>query len=207
MEIAIYLEGGGDSSETKAALRQGMSAFLRPLVEQARLHGIRWSITPCGGRQAAFDAFQNALIVDADVFNVLLVDSEAEVVNSPSLHLRGRDGWDLTGIPESRIHLMSQCMETWVVADVEALASFYGQNFNRNPLPRRINLEQEPKLQIYAALENATRHTQKGAYGKIKHASQILKVISPANVQARCRHCVRFFDSILDVINAPAVEE
>jgi len=49
MEIAIYFEGGGNSAETKATLRQGMSAFLKPLVDLARQRCCRWSITSCGG--------------------------------------------------------------------------------------------------------------------------------------------------------------
>jgi hypothetical protein len=87
-------------------------------------------------------------------------------------------------------------MEAWLVADPEALAEYYSQRFNGNALPRRPNLEEEPKTQIYNALENATRQTQKGSYGKIKHASALLKLVSPQRAQERCPHCRRFFDTV-----------
>jgi hypothetical protein len=193
MEIAIYFEGGGNSAETKAALRLGMSAFLKPLVDLAREHRCRWKIIPCGGRQQASNAFSDALENEPEKFNVLLVDSEAAVTALPRAHLQQRDGWNFPGAEEDQAHLMAQCMETWLVADPEALAEYYDQGFNRNALPQRINLEEEPKTQIYAALESATRQTQKGSYGKIKHAGDLLRRVSREKAKTRCHHCDRLF--------------
>ena len=202
MEIAIYFEGGGNSAETKAALRQGMSTFLKPLVDLARQRRYRWSITSCGGRDQALDAFVDALEKDRDTFNVLLVDSEAAVTALPRAHLQQRDGWNLDSAREEQVHLMAQCMEAWLVADPEALAEYYSQGFNANALPRRVNLEEEPKAQIYSALEAATRQTQKGSYGKIKHAHELLKKVSSTKVQARCFHCRRLFETITNTIQS-----
>jgi hypothetical protein len=97
---------------------------------------------------------------------------------------------------------MAQCMEAWLVADPETLTEYYGQGFNANALPRRNNLEQEPKAQIYSALENATRQTQKGSYGKIKHASELLKRIKQEKAKARCEHCNRLFTTLEAKIQA-----
>jgi hypothetical protein len=196
MEIAVYFEGGGDSAETKAALRQGMSAFLKPLVDAARQRRCRWSVTSCGGRDHACEAFLDALGKEPEKFNVLLVDSEAGVASLPRAHLQQRDNWSLHGAQEDQVHLMAQCMEAWLVADREALAGYYKQGFNAKALPDRINLEEEPKTHIYAALEAATRQTQKGSYGKIKHASQLLRQVSPEKAQTRCPHCRRLFETI-----------
>jgi len=202
MEIAIYFEGGGNSAETKAALRQGMSAFLKPLVDLARQRCCRWSITSCGGRAQAYDAFLDALEKEPEKFNVLLVDSEAAVASSPRAHLQQRDDWTLSAADEDQVHLMAQCMEAWLVADPEALKEYYAQGFNANALPKRINLEEEPKVQIYAALEAATRQTQKGSYGKIKHASELLKRVSQEKVKNRCSHCERLFTTLAAKIQA-----
>ena len=201
MEIAIYFEGGGNSAETKAALRQGMSAFLKPLVDLARQRRCRWSITSCGGRNQALNAFVDALEKEPYTFNVLLVDSETVVTASPRAHLQ-RDGWNLDSAREEQVHLMAQCMEAWLVADPEALAEYYKQGFNGNALPRRANLEEEPKDQIYRALEAATRQTQKGSYGKVKHASGLLKTVSSAKAQERCSHCRRLFETIAITIQS-----
>jgi hypothetical protein len=196
MEIAIYFEGGGASAETKAALRLGMSTFLKPLVDMVRQRRCRWSITSCGGRDQAHEAFLDALQNEPERFNVLLVDSEATVASLPRAHLLKRDRWNLNGAQEEQVHLMAQCMEAWLVADPEVLAEYYDQGFNANALPKRINLEEEPKLQIYNALENATRQTQKGSYGKIKHASELLKRVSQQKARARCKHCERLFTTL-----------
>jgi hypothetical protein len=202
MEIAIYFEGGGNSAETKAALRQGMSGFLKPLVDLARQRRCRWSITSCGGRYQASDAFLDALEKDPDTFNVLLVDSEAAVAALPRAHLQQRDGWNLNGAQEDQVHLMAQCMDAWLVADPDALAEYYGQGFNPNGLPNRLDLEEEPKGQIYNALENATRHTQKGSYGKIKHASELWKRVRQEKARNRCAHCDRLFMTLAAKIQA-----
>jgi predicted metal-dependent HD superfamily phosphohydrolase len=83
-------------------------------------------------------------------------------------------------------------MEAWIVADVDALVKYYGQGFARNVLPVRQNLEDEPKLDLYDKLARATRNTQKGEYGKIKHASQILQRIDATKVVARCPRFATF---------------
>jgi hypothetical protein len=77
-------------------------------------------------------------------------------------------------------------MEAWIVADADTLAAFYGKDFHRAALPKRTVLDDEPKASLYAALEAATKATQKASYGKIRHASELLKRIKPAIVATRC---------------------
>jgi hypothetical protein len=201
--IAIYVEGGGDYTHHKADLRRGFDALLRTQKDSARLRSLRWKLVSCGGRNAAYDAFINALrLSDADTANVLLVDSEDGLPSETAdmsrnaqervAHLSRRDGWDLTAsVPES-IHLMVRCMEAWIVSDADALAQFYGKGFVRKALPTRLNLEDEPKPDIYNKLVRATRHTQKGEYGKIKHASQLLSRIDPDKIIHRCPRFATF---------------
>jgi hypothetical protein len=74
----------------------------------------------------------------------------------------------------------------WIVADAEALTAFYGKSFHASALPRRTVLDDEPKTSVYNALEAATKATQKGSYGKIRHASELLKRLKPAIVATRC---------------------
>lgn len=96
-EIWIYVEGGGDGSESKAAIRQGFGRFFDPLRQLARSRRIGWRVVACGGRNAAFDDFKTALKTalktHGDAFNLLLVDSEAPVSRTPWAHLLARDGW------------------------------------------------------------------------------------------------------------------
>lgn len=91
------------------------------------------------------------------------------------------------------IHLMTQTMETWILADSEALAKYYGQNFVRNALPKSGDLERVSKIDVEQALKQATRKTQKGAYHKIEHAGDLLELIDPKKARKKCRHCDQLF--------------
>jgi hypothetical protein len=95
---------------------------------------------------------------------------------------------------------MAQTMETWIIADPDALSAYYGHTFRKNVLPRAQNLEAVAKDDVAKALAEATRDTQKGSYHKIRHASDLLKQIDPAKVQKRCRHCVRLFETLLKLV-------
>lgn len=200
--IAIYMEGGGDSAAGKASLRQGMSEFLRELREAARKKRFQWKVVACGSRNDAFDAFQNAVRTATDTFNVLLVDSEGAVSSEPRAYLQQRDGWACGDLEAEQFQLMAQTMETWIVADPEALLGYYGQGFNTNALPRAQDLETLDKASIASALASATRNTRtKREYHKIAHASALLALIDGQKVRKRCKHCERLFVLLGRVIN------
>ncbi len=194
--VAIYMEGGGDGRDTRIALRQGMDAFLTPLKDNVRAKSWRWKVVCCGGRTAAFDGFRNAVQSGDDAIVALLVDAEGPVNNSSRAHLQSRDGWDLQFASDDVVHLMVQTMEAWIVADPDALTEYYGQYFHGNALPKTQNLETVAKAAIASALAQATRQTQKGAYHKIRHASDLLKRIEQQKVEQRCPSCARMFGAL-----------
>ncbi len=74
--IAVYMEGGGDSTDSKATIRRGMAEFLREIRDRARSKKCHWRVVACGSRNAAQDAFKHAVAQNLATFNVLLVDSE-----------------------------------------------------------------------------------------------------------------------------------
>lgn len=204
--VKIYIEGGGDSSGTKRSLRQGMDALLRPLKDAARAKALHWDLVMCGPRNQAFQKFRDEVGKGDNAIIMLLVDAEGPLPadSGPRQHLQSpsRDGWDMQFADEDTIHLMVQSMETWIAADPDALSTYYGQNFNRNALPKRENLEMEPKADVARALNQATEHTTKRRYKKIKHASDLLKRIHVEKVKDRCPHCARLFDVIGRMIDA-----
>ena len=198
------MEGGGDSADDKASLRRGMSELLGALREAARQERLHWKVVPCGGRNATYDAFLNATKTWPDTVNVLVIDSEAPVanLNLPRTHLKQRDGWDLAAIQEDSIHLMIQVMDTWIIADADALANYCEQHFQKRALPQTQNLEGIEKEQIYNALERATARTQKGAYRRIRHAADLFANIDPVIVRRRCPSCGRLFVTLAHAIDA-----
>jgi len=191
-QIRIYIEGGGDRSDTKAEVRRGFSKFLEPLRRIAGERRIQWDLIACGSREVAFDRFKSGLRDHPESCCILLVDSEAPVTQGPWKHLEGRDGWKSTTTDE-QCHLMVHCMESWLIADPSALAEFYGQGFRPNALPRAADVETVAKERIAAALEHATKDTQKGRYHKIRHGPDLLGRLDPARVRQRAKHCDRLF--------------
>lgn len=195
-EIRIYIEGGGDRSDTRAAIRAGFSEFLDPLCQLARKRKLKWFVTACGSRNNAFDNFKRAREAHPDAFLVLLVDSEAPVVGGPWGHLQRRDGWDSGDLHDHHCHLMVQTVEAWLLADPDALANYYGQGFLRNALPGNPDVEAIPKDQLAKKLEQATAKTQKGSYHKIHHCADLLGRLSRDRVRQRARHCDLLFRTL-----------
>ena len=191
--IAIYMEGGGDSRDGRAALRIGMDALLMPLKKMAQRQRLRWRLVACGGRDAAFKAFRNAAN-GGDTIAALLVDSEAPVSTTPTAHLARRDGWQLQFADGDAVHLMVQVMEAWIAADVGALNRYYGSGFERGRLPRRATLEDVSKADLARSLDRATAGTSKGSYRKIRHASELLCLTDPEIVKQRCPHFERLWE-------------
>jgi hypothetical protein len=179
-----------------------MSGFLVSLRAAANRKRLQWKVVACGGRDGARDAFLSAIKTSPETFNVLLVDAEAPVGQSPRAHLNQRDGWTLKGVREDSIHLMIQVMETWIVADPDAMARYYDKQFLRGAFPPARNLESTERDRIYKALKHATAKTQKGGYHKIDHAADLLEEINPAIVRRRCPSCDRLFVTLTKRIHA-----
>jgi hypothetical protein len=195
------MEGGGDGSASKAALRDGMNGFLGSVKQAASAKGWRWKLVACGGRDQTFRAFAHALKVQDMLIVVLLVDAEERVTKSPKGHLRDREPWKFPEVDDRCVHLMIQTMETWIVADVHSLANYYGKGFKPRALPRSTDLEAVPKDDMSRQLLIATRGSQKGEYHKIRHASDLLKVIDPKIVASRCPACARLFRDLAALIS------
>jgi hypothetical protein len=177
-----------------------MDAFLGEIKDAARAKALRWKLVPCGGRQQTYEAFVNAAKDPDYSIRVLLVDAEGPVTTTRAGHLNRRDGWSFADVAETAVHLMTQTMEAWIVADLDALAKFYGQNFHLGLLPTAKNLEAVRKQDVADSLERATRDTTKGAYHKIKHVNALLSRIDAAKVCARCPCCRVLFTDLPAII-------
>ena len=123
------------------------------------------------------------------------------MARTPVLHLNDRDGWIIDSGMEACVHLMVQTMETWIVADPDALEIYYQPRFRASALPRALNLESVSKVDIEMALDEATKDTQKGKYKKIRHAKDLLARIDAEKVNSRCPHSKRFFEYVKSAID------
>ena len=129
---------------------------------------------------------------------MLLIDAEAPVnAQGPWQHLRTSDGWARPrGATDDQCHLMVQVMESWFLADADALESFYGSGFRKQALPRNPNVEQIPKEDVLRGLDRAARGTQKGGYSKGKHGFEILASLDPITVKQAAPYANRLLGAL-----------
>lgn len=91
---------------------------------------------------------------------------------------------------------MAQVMESWFLADREALKAFSGDRFNENRLPARERpIEDVPKAEVFRALRNATANLTT-SYDKGEHSFKLLAKIDHAKVTRASRWAYRFIDEI-----------
>lgn len=184
--VRVYVEGGGDTKAQAAPLREAVAMWIGRAVPEAKA---RPKIIACGGRRQAFEEFSHAVRQHDDAFCILLVDSEDQV-NAPTRweHVRQRkdDNWaPPPGTADDNLHFMAPTMEAWLCSDAPALASWFGEGFKAEALPKRTDLEAEPKADLNAKLERATTGSKRGAYRKGRDLG-LLGEVSPGKVQGRC---------------------
>ena len=194
MSVKVYVEGGGDSKALKTACRQGFSTF----IKKAGLAGRMPSIVACGSRAKTFDRFRKAVANKQTA--LLLVDGEGPVTETgPWQHLKRQDNWDRPkAATDLQCHLMVQVMESWFLADPDALKSFYGRDFREGSLPANRRIEEISKQDVERGLKHASRYTKKGDYydNKAKHSFAILAVLNPAKVRCKSRYADRFLSEL-----------
>ena len=205
MEIKLYVEGGGKGSHKRATilLQQGFDAFFKELKDAAQTKKISFRIIPAGNTQSTYDDFIFSVENSPQSFNILLVDSDDAVAKNESSHAflqRKYKKWKLQTVTDEQCHLMVRIMESWFIADIDALKRFYGQGFNSSAIPKNRNVEAIEKERVGNSLKAAIAKTNKKEYHKIKHGAKLLELIDPQKVRAAAPHCEKLFDSISEKI-------
>lgn len=189
--LRIFVEGGGNDQETRTRCQRAFNK----LAESAGFAGRMPSFIASGGRQRAYEMFVTAC--EAGERCMLLVDSEGPVTHGSSWeHVRERqgDGWSRpAGAGDEDLHFMIECMEAWILADVAVLQKKYGQRLQEGALPRRREIEQVAKSDLFDALARAT---PTGEYSKGRQAFELLAAVDAKVLRERCPSAKRFFDEL-----------
>ncbi len=90
---------------------------------------------------------------------------------------------------------MVQLMETWFLADRDALKKHLGTQFRENALRQWPQLEDIPKETVLNALRKATTNCS-NPYAKGKVSFELLEKIDPARVEAACPHAKALLDRL-----------
>lgn len=195
VKAILYVEGGS-RGKLESECRKGFSAFFGKVGLQGRLP----KVIACGSRGDAHKRFRKALSEETSSETpFLLVDSEYPVKDSHSSwqHLQSRDKWQRPKeATEDRAHLMVQCMESWFLADVDALKSYFGNDFRPDRIREREDIENIAKENVITQLKSASQDCKKGAYDKGSHSFAILESIDPENVIRRSRRAKRLIDTL-----------
>ena len=181
----LYIEGGGEGRELGVRFREGWNAFFKSADLASKTKIVRG-----GGRDKTFDLFVTAIENNRpNVVPILLVDSEDPVAAGHTVwqHLFARDGWrQPPNADDDQAFLMVQAMETWFLADRDALRKYFGARFKPNALKKWPGLEAVPKPTVLDALKRATAAGPKYAKGKVSFG--LLAHIDPALVATACPH-------------------
>ena len=78
-------------------------------------------------------------------------------------------------------------METWLLADRQALRRYFGPQFAESALPNWPDLERVPKDTVLDALTKASARCRK-QYAKGKVSFELLAQVDPDRVAAACAH-------------------
>ena len=203
MSIMLCVEGGGDSRVLKIKCRQGFAE----LMINAGFGGRSPKVAACGSRNTAFKRFQTEL-KSGKRFPILLVDSEdlvdgANGPDNPSgawRHLADRDKWQRPkAASDDQAQLMVTTMETWLVADPNAVIKHFPGMSDKKSLPS-VDLESRTKKDILAALNKATSGSQKGEYKKGRDSFDLLGKLNPEELKTKLPYFRRFakaLDAIL----------
>lgn len=194
--MKLFVEGGGDGRSLKNACREGFARFLK----KAGFAGRMPRIVACGARRQAYSDYCTAL--NAGECAMLLVDSEELVMHSSAWqHLKQREGdkWEVPPrATDDDCHLMVVCMESWLIADRQALKDFFGKGFKENALPAKVRpVESLNKKELMEALEEATGDcASKGKYSKGNHSFELLGLIEPETILIEGSFAKRFIDTL-----------
>jgi hypothetical protein len=89
-------------------------------------------------------------------------------------------------------------METWCVADREALGRFFGQHLQESALPALDDLEGRAKADVQHALEHATRECGRDrVYRKGKRSFRLIAEVDPHVLKEYLLHFVKLCE-VLD---------
>ena len=192
MTIRIFIEGGSPGEIANTIFKDSWKRFFEAAGLSRKMPGVVRGTS----RTETFNKFRSALLRGkSNEILLMLVDSEGLVAPGHTawqhLKFRPEDNWDQPfGVGDDSAFLMVQSMETWFLADRDALSTVFGRNFSETPLRAWQSLEALPKNTVLSVLERATN----GRYRKGDASFRLLANVDPNRVAAACPHADQLLD-------------
>ncbi|MEO5333913.1 MAG: DUF4276 family protein [Magnetococcus sp. YQC-5] len=202
--IIIMTEGGGERGLPSKGLAIKMRQSFKSFISKAKIDQGDFKIVRCGSRDQAFNDFmKNFQNRTSDTVPLLLVDSEDPMPSdtNPWDFVHKRDGWKRPdNARDEHLHFMTQCMESWFLADLDALEKYFGNGFRKNCLPKTSSIEDALKTDIIDSINQAAQNTAKRCYDKGEHSFAILAMLDPFKVQEKSPWACRLFKLLDDIL-------
>jgi hypothetical protein len=176
----LYLEGGSAGAQSKEVNIRCREGF-RKLLENCGFEGRMPRLIACGARGSAFDDFSFAHSSGQADYVGLWIDSEDLLPDLEAAwqHLHARDHWKRpNGAADDQVLFMTTCMETWFVADRDAMKFHFGVELQDSALPPLIQLESRTRHEIQDKLMHASRDCS-NRYAKGRRSFEILGKLNP----------------------------
>jgi hypothetical protein len=208
-EVVVYVEGGGPTRLQQKEFRTGLDQFFISLKKLADDNDCRLTFSPRGGIEQVLADFDIAYNPPSTEIYYLLVDSDGPVISVPRNHLKTKFSsyrfLDDKKIPDNRIHLMVQVMESWFIADISALERFFGEGFDSAQIPQDQEIESIDGDVAINSLKSASKGSSRGEYklySTIEFETGILKQLNPDILKDKAPHCKRLFEILeLEITN------
>ncbi len=96
------------------------------------------------------------------------------------------------------LHFMVCCMESWLLADPDAIATHYGHRYRVSSLPNPMhrNPESVGTDESMRAIKQGATGYPNADYDKLKDGPAILERIDPKLLENRCPHARRFMEAL-----------
>jgi hypothetical protein len=180
-ELRIYFEGD-------VGLRAGFRSFFDSIYKAARTRQCRVELVATDGTPA--QDYYSGLKANPDAWNVLLLDSDGPADRT---HKELCNVKQIEPALSDSVFWMVQIMESWFLADADALRACFGRRLQEGSLKGNPKIEEIPKADVEARLKSIAG----GKYHKVTDGVNLLTKIDPAKVRNAAANCERMFDTIL----------
>lgn len=181
-ELRIYFEGD-------VRLRPGFHEFFKEIVGAARARSCRIELIATDGTPVA--DYYNGIKANPNAWNVLLLDSDTHIDSTLEQLCRSK-GVEPTY--SGSVFWMVQVMESWFLADIDALRSYFGNSIREgNP-----KVEEIPKSDVLQKLDQAAHRRFDRGYDKIQDGVKLLNITNAVKVRKAAPNCERMFTALLN---------
>jgi uncharacterized protein DUF4276 len=180
-ELRIYFEGD-------VGLRPGFRSFFGSIYEAARTRRCRVELVATDGTPVR--DYYTGLKANPNAWNVLLLDSDGPADRTHEEWCRVKQ---IEPSRSNSVFWMVQIMESWFLADADALRVYLGKRFQDGSLKGNPRVEEIPKNDVLVRLKKAAG----GDYHKVNDGTRLLASIDPLKVRKAASNCERMFSTIL----------